>query len=59
MNGSNVAGALVDSAVFPTLAFGEVLPLVILGQFAAKSAGGAVWSLVLSIASSFVDRIGE
>lgn len=41
VNGSNVAGSLVDSILFPTLAFGEVLPLVIMGQFAAKVAGVA------------------
>jgi uncharacterized PurR-regulated membrane protein YhhQ (DUF165 family) len=47
-NGSNVAGAGVDSILFPALAFG--LPLlwpIVLGQFVAKLAGGAVWSLVL------------
>lgn len=46
-NGSNVVGAAVDSIVFPTLAFGSVLPLVTLGQFAAKVGGGFVWSLIL------------
>ena len=47
-NGSNVVGAAVDSVVFPTLAFGALLPLVILGQFVAKVAGGFVWSLLLA-----------
>ncbi len=46
-NGSNVLSAAVDSLAFPTLAFGAALPAVILGQFAAKVAGGFLWSLVL------------
>lgn len=46
-NGSNVAGAAVDSLVFPTLAFGALMPHIVLMQFAAKVAGGAVWSLLL------------
>ena len=47
-NGSNLAGALVDSVLFLTLATGLFLPWVILGQFAAKAGGGFVWSLVLN-----------
>lgn len=47
VNGSNVPSAAVDSIIFPTLAFGGFLPLVTLGQFAAKVSGGFVWSLVL------------
>lgn len=47
VNGSNVLSAAVDSLVFPTLAFGAFMPLIVLGQFAAKVAGGAVWSWVL------------
>jgi uncharacterized PurR-regulated membrane protein YhhQ (DUF165 family) len=46
-NGSNVVAAAVDSLVFPTLAFGSLLPLVVLGQFLAKVLGGLVWSLLL------------
>ncbi len=46
-NGSNVAGAAVDSLVFPTLAFGALLPAVAALQFAAKVAGGAAWSIIL------------
>lgn len=46
VNGSNVPSALVDSLVFPTMAFGSFLPGIVLGQFAAKSLGGFVWSLV-------------
>jgi queuosine precursor transporter len=47
-NGSNVAGAAVDSLVFPTLAFGVLMPQIVLAQFAAKVAGGAVWALLLN-----------
>jgi uncharacterized PurR-regulated membrane protein YhhQ (DUF165 family) len=49
VNGSNVVSALVDSLVFPLLAFGWP-PLwgVIVGQFAAKVVGGWVWSLILA-----------
>lgn len=46
-NGSNLVGAAVDSLVFPTLAFGALMPGVILAQFAAKVAGGAVWSALM------------
>ena len=38
---------MVDSLVFPTLAFGGFLPLVTLGQFAVEGVGGAVWSVLL------------
>lgn len=47
VNGSNVFSALVDSLVFPTIAFGGFLPLVTLGQFVAKVAGGALWAYFL------------
>lgn len=47
INGSNIPSALADSIVFPTLAFGSFLPLIVLGQFAAKVLGGFVWSLLL------------
>lgn len=53
VNGSNLASAAVDSIVFLSLlaAFGGlpwilVLPLA-LGQWAAKTIGGAVWSWIL------------
>ncbi len=46
-NCSNVAGAAVDSLVFPTLAFGGLMPGIVAAQFAAKVAGGALWSLIL------------
>ena len=47
-NGSNVAGAAVDSLIFPTLAFGALMPHIVLLQFAAKVAGGALWAWALS-----------
>ena len=46
-NGSNMAGAAVDSMLFPTIAFGAIMPEIVAMQFAAKVAGGAVWSLLL------------
>jgi hypothetical protein len=46
VNGSNVVSAAIDSLVFPTLAFGALLPWIVAGQFAAKVAGGAVWAAV-------------
>lgn len=50
INGSNLAGAAVDSLAFPLLAFGlPPLWAVVGGQFAAKVAGGLVWSVVLPL----------
>jgi len=46
-NGSNVAGAAVDSLLFPTLAFGVLMPGIVLAQFVAKVAGGAIWAYLL------------
>jgi hypothetical protein len=46
-NGSNVVSAAVDSLIFPTLAFGAILPWVVAGQFIAKVAGGGLWALLL------------
>lgn len=45
---SNVAGAAVDSLIFPTLAFGALMPLIVLAQFTAKVMGGALWALILN-----------
>ena len=49
-NGSNVAGSAVDSVVFPLMAFGMFpgVHWIILGQFAAKIAGGALWSFLIN-----------
>lgn len=46
-NGSNIVSAAVDSLIFPTVAFGAFLPVIVAGQFAAKVLGGLVWSWVL------------
>ena len=46
-NASNAAGALVDSLIFPTIAFGALMPHIIAMQFVAKVFGGFLWSLIL------------
>ena len=46
-NGTNIIGAGIDSILFPTLAFGALMPAVVVGQYVAKVAGGLLWSLVL------------
>lgn len=51
-NTSNVAGAAIDSLVFPTLAFGALMPQIVLAQFAAKVAGGAVWAYAIKRGSN-------
>ena len=52
-NGSNIVAAAADSILFPTLAFGAFLPLIILGQFAAKVGGGYAWALVIQRAKNY------
>lgn len=46
-NGSNVAGALVDSIVFPAMAFGGLDQLIVAQMFVAKVAGGAMWAWLI------------
>jgi len=46
-NGSNVAGALVDSIVFPAMAFGGLDPLIVAQMFISKVAGGAMWAWLI------------
>lgn len=46
-NGSNIGGAATDSVVFPTIAFGSLMPEIVALQFVAKVSGGFVWSLVI------------
>ena len=47
-NGSNIVGSLLDSMIFPILAFGwPPLWWIVLGQFVAKVAGGGIWSWIL------------
>lgn len=47
-NGSNMAGAAVDSLLFPTIAFGALMPQIVALQFVAKVAGGFIWSIALN-----------
>lgn len=47
VNVSNIFSSATDSIVFPTLAFGGFLPVVVLGQFLAKVFGGAIWAFVI------------
>lgn len=49
-NLSNVCGAAVDSLLFPTLAFGALMPEIVLAQFIAKTAGGGLWTLAINYA---------
>lgn len=51
-NGSNIPAAVVDSLIFPTIAFGSLLPFIVVAQLAAKIGGGAVWALVIKLARS-------
>lgn len=44
---SNTAGAAVDSLVFPLIAFGSLMPAIVVSQFAAKTVGAAIWVLVI------------
>ena len=46
VNGSNMWGAIVDSVIFISLAFGQFLWPIILIQIATKIGGGFAWSLV-------------
>lgn len=46
-NGSNVAGAAVDSLLFPTIAFGSLMPHIVLMQFVAKVVGGSLWAWLI------------
>lgn len=52
-NGSNIVGALVDSTVFPLVAFGlggvDGLLLLILTQTATKTLGGLFWSSLFRV----------
>ena len=45
-NLSNTASAAVDSVLFPTIAFGVLMPEIVILQFAAKVIGGGVWSYI-------------
>jgi uncharacterized PurR-regulated membrane protein YhhQ (DUF165 family) len=47
VNGSNVVSSAVDSIIFPTIAFGGFLPLIVLGQFVTKVFGGFLWGFII------------
>jgi len=46
-NSSNTAGALVDSVLFPTIAFGVFMPNIMLMQALTKICGGALWAWMI------------
>lgn len=48
VNGSNLISAGVDSLLFPAIAFGAFLPMVVAGQWLAKVGGGYVWWWILN-----------
>ena len=48
INGSNIAGAAVDSVVFPTIAFGGLMLEIVALQFLAKVFGGFIWGKILN-----------
>lgn len=50
INASNLGSSLVDSLIFPTVAFGALLPGIVAGQFLAKLIGGFVWALLIAYA---------
>jgi uncharacterized PurR-regulated membrane protein YhhQ (DUF165 family) len=47
VNGSNIAGSIVDSLIFPTIAFGALMPEIVALQILAKVFGGFIWSKIL------------
>jgi uncharacterized PurR-regulated membrane protein YhhQ (DUF165 family) len=55
-NGSNLVGAAVDSLVFPVMAFGAVLPSIVLAQLLAKVAGGMIWAISIAWLSRMANR---
>jgi uncharacterized PurR-regulated membrane protein YhhQ (DUF165 family) len=55
-NASNTCASIVDSLVFPTIAFGSFIPWVVAGQFIAKTLGGYIWSLFLQPSKATDDQ---
>jgi uncharacterized PurR-regulated membrane protein YhhQ (DUF165 family) len=49
VNTSNVAGAIVDSVVFPTILFGGFAPIATLGMSLTKILGGAAWGAIFAL----------
>lgn len=50
-NASNIAGSLADSLIFPTIAFGAILPGIVAMQFGAKVLGGLLWAAFIARAA--------
>jgi len=48
INISNIGSSAADSVLFPTIAFGVLMPEIIILQFCAKVFGGFIWSLILN-----------
>lgn len=44
----SMAGAVIDSMLFPTLAFGSFLPMIVVTQVIAKTSGAVIWSLIFN-----------
>ena len=40
--------AAIDSIIFPTIAFGGLMPEIVLMQFLAKVFGGAIWVYLIT-----------
>ncbi len=59
VNGSNVLSAAVDSVIFPALAFGSLSWQLAVTMWLVKTAGGAVWWLVLGGWRDLPQRRGE
>jgi len=47
MNTANCVGGMVDSVVFPTIAFNRWMPMVVITQWGAKFLGGAIWAFIV------------
>ena len=47
-NASNGVAAVADSLIFPTIAFGSFMPIIVALQIAAKLSGGFIWSFVIN-----------
>ncbi|MGL5488635.1 MAG: VUT family protein [Shewanella sp.] len=48
-NASNIVGAAIDSFVFPLVAFWSIMPEIVAWQFAAKVAGGVIFSAIFGL----------
>jgi len=58
INGSNIFSSAADSVIFPLMAFGSFpgIALIMLGQFASKFFGGALWGFVIDWAYKKFDK---